>query len=237
MGRFSGAGGATFRVEGIAPLELRQYPESVQRMYWKWVVELTITAKDRELAAGLDRFGAPMVPISLKTRLHRKSVKGPADPYAPPLQPAHGLSRTRSLFSGRAFPDHAEFFWLFDEFTGASWGKILKLHARGAGHLPVRDVIGISPESLGWVRAHALSRWMGWMQEHPPRPIVPPTPKPVKIPPTAVRAAKPPKIAVEPGAITDLLDFTFGIGAIRKEVERMLGAGYFTGFRQLHENQ
>ena len=90
---------------------------------------------------------------------------GPADPDAPPLTPAYGLSRTRSLFTGRAMPGHAEFFWRFDPVTGKPWGRILRYHADGAGRLPVRDVIGLSPASLAWVRDQ-VGVWWTARQRH-----------------------------------------------------------------------
>src|SRR5262245_49370990 len=93
--------------------------------FGRLVVKLVLQAKDRELAAGLDRHGRPMVPISEYTYNHRKSAMGQADPDAPPLTPAYGLSRTRSLLDGRAHSNYALFFWRYDEHTKGPWGKIL----------------------------------------------------------------------------------------------------------------
>ena len=236
MGRYGTSGGATFRVEGIEPADLHLHPEPVRRMYWRWIVELVLTAKDRELAAGLDRFGLMMVPLGLATRRHRRSEMGPADSNAPPLQPAHGASRTRSLFDGRAFPDRAEFFWRFDEFTGANWGRVLKFHARGAGGLPVRDVIGLSPQSLQWVRLQAMARWMTWLRQ-PVEPKRIAAMKPTTKTPKGwqiglTRQKEVPKL--DATGRTDLENFTFGIGATKEEVRRMIESGHFTGFRQLH---
>lgn len=137
-------------------------------MYWGWVVDLGIRAKDQDLALGLDAFGEPLRPISEKTRKNRKSEMmpgGKGDPNAPPLTPGREKSRTRSLLAGIAFPDRAEFYWRFDPWTGASWSEILTYQAEDQG----RDVFGLSPESTQWVRLQALARWRAWLRN----PVVP----------------------------------------------------------------
>src|SRR4051794_23775684 len=104
----------SFRLRGIEPAHdpaWKAAPEKLRRAFWAEVVKLGKEAKDRELAAGLDRFGSPLARIAASTRAHRRSAMGPADPDAPALTPAYGLSRTRSLFAGKAFADHALFYW------------------------------------------------------------------------------------------------------------------------------
>ena len=44
-----------YRIRGIEPPDLVKYPDSVKKMYWQWVVDLGLIAKDRELVRGLTR--------------------------------------------------------------------------------------------------------------------------------------------------------------------------------------
>lgn len=153
-----------FRIEGIEPSHdpaWRQASESTRRAFWRAVVAYGLEAKDRELAAGLDRRGAKMVPIAKSTRENRRSAMGKADPNAPPLTPAYGLSRTRSLLDGRAHDGRAEFFWRFDSVTEQAWGRILGYHRKGSKRLPKRDVIGISSAAVARIKAKA---WAWWRQ-------------------------------------------------------------------------
>ena len=203
-------------------------PEGVRRDYWREAVRLVKVAKDKDLAAGIDAKGKPLAPIKPYTRAHRKSAMGPPDPNAPPLTPAHGLSRTRAWFDGRAYIDHAEFFWR------NAWGVILEYHRVGAGRLPVRDVIGLAPKSLAWVERN-LAAWWAARKAQLAAPeqgqrftFTPPSFAAVKKPEKIV---PPPKIPVV-GSL-DFSQSTFGIGAGRETVERAAKAGYFTGFRAL----
>src|SRR3954467_10100153 len=149
----------SFRIHGIAPVNdpaWKAAPEKLRRAFWAEVVKLGREAKDKELAVGMDRFGNPLAPLAPSTVAPRKSAMGPADPGAPPLIPAHGLSRSRALLAGKAFKDHALFYWRYDQVTRKHWGRILGYHRAGKGHLPARDVIGLSPGLLAWVTAEAL---------------------------------------------------------------------------------
>lgn len=148
-----------FTIEGIAPLDIDLYGEHARREFWKAVVAFGLVAKDRELAQGRDRFGARLTPITPWTRRHRRSWTGKASPSAQPLTPAYAGSRTRVLLDGRATRTRAEFFWRADPVTGRPWGRILGYHRDGAGHLPERDVIGLSTQSEQWVKTQALTAW------------------------------------------------------------------------------
>lgn len=191
----------------------------VRRAFWRAVVAYGIKAHDRQQAAGLDRFGRTLVPIKASTRKHRDSAMGPADPNAPPLTPAYGVSRTRLNLTGRAFDDRAEFYWT------DGWGRILLIHARGSRRrgLPVRDVIGLSPDSMRLVRNWAL----GWWLVH----------KRTGAPPVAKVKATAPGALVQDGT-DDYRRFTFGIGTTAdqereaRRAERLFAAGRSTGFRQ-----
>ena len=154
---------AGYKIRGIAPHELRNYPDAVKLQFWGWVVEYGLRAKDRDLARGLDAAGEPLRPILPETRKHRRSEMTPSgkgDPSAPPLMPGRKLSRTRSLLAGRAFTTHAEFYWRYDAWTGDTWAVILTYHKRMG-----RDVFGLSDDSLDLVRRQANARWMKWKRE------------------------------------------------------------------------
>lgn len=217
-----------FRITGVEPrdAEWRRAGPELRREFWKAVVAIGLVVKDKELAQGLDRRGDPMVPISAYTRAHRRSAMGWPDPNAPPLIPAHGLSRTRSLLHGRAGKDYAEFYWRFDAVTGRHWGKILGYHRAGAGRLPKRDVIGISPRGLTEIRHQAMIWWdfrkRGIVLAQAVRDFQLPTQTPTM----------PAKIPVV--GRTDFENFTFGIGGDLRLAERASEAGFFTGFRQFH---
>jgi hypothetical protein len=153
--------GPTFVIRGIEPAAVRTAPAGQRRAYWLAVSQFVAQAKEAELRAGLDRFGNPMAALAKYTVEHRHSEMGPADPFAPPLQPAHGLSRTRSLF--RAMPtarlNGVTCWWAYDAVTGESWGKMLAIHRAGSKNLPRRDVIGLSPEYVADVKKKAAAWW------------------------------------------------------------------------------
>ena len=200
---------ARFEIRGIEPSDDPAWvvaSESLRRQYWRAVVLYAKDVKDDELAAGLDKRGRPLRPIAASTRKHRTSEMGPADPSAPPLMPAYAVSRTRLNFTGRAFADHAEFYWT------EGWGKILEIHAglrrrrrkaKAKRRLPIRDVIGISPRGLAKIKRLA----MAWWAKHRQAQGVVSLPQPV-----AASVARPaPRLVVN--GRTDYDRFTFGIGA------------------------
>jgi hypothetical protein len=151
--------GPRFSVVGIEPASVRAAAPEARTAYWGHVLKLVLAAKDRELAAGLDRYGKPMTPLAASTIRGRRSAMGPADPGAPPLTPAHELSRTRSLLTGRATANGVTCWWLLDRRTADSWGVILAHHRAGSARLPRRDVIGLSPASRASVAADAAKWW------------------------------------------------------------------------------
>jgi hypothetical protein len=144
-----------FKVDVAPPPELASQPASVRQEFWREVLRLALAEKDRELAAGLDRHGMPLHPIAASTRRHRRSAMGKADPNAPPLTPAYGKSRTRSLLTGSATADGCRLTWAADPLTRSSWGRILAMHQKGSGRLPVRDVIGLAPMRTEHVKRQA----------------------------------------------------------------------------------
>lgn len=161
-----------YTIRGIEPPGLRKQSDGVKRMFYGWVVEIGLRQKDRDLAQGLDKDGEPLRAISAATRKHRVSAMTPTgkgDPSAPPLEPGRQLSRTRSLLTGRAFVDHAEFWWKFDPFTGRSWADIL-YHQQEHG----RDVFGLSPDALKRTMAQSWDRYKRWLAGKPVEmPVVP----------------------------------------------------------------
>jgi hypothetical protein len=151
-----------YKFRGIEPPDLASYGPDVTKLYWSWVVELGLKRKDKELSQGLDKDGKPLKPISAYTRAHRRSAmtpNGKGDPGAPPLTPGLQKSRTRSLLAGRAFSTHAEFYWRYDGFTGASWAVVLSYQADDG-----RDVFGLSTEGTAWVKAQSWECWRQWKE-------------------------------------------------------------------------
>ena len=208
-----------YRIRGIEPPDLARYPNSVKLLFWGWVVEYGLVAKDRELAKGLDKDGVPMQALDPQTIKHRKSEVGPTFKNAPPFEPPSARSRVRSLLKGRAHVNSAEFWWGFDSVTGASFAKILIRQRDDYG----RDVFGLSPDGTAWVQANALKRWEEWKASaHVGRPATkapgPPVAKPVKVVPITGR------IDIEN------MDLMGGEAEIRAAIE----AGRFPGFRRLN---
>jgi hypothetical protein len=80
--------------------EYLRAPETVKREVRRWIVLYGLRAKDEDLAAGLDREGRALTPVTQATRENRVSAMGPADPNAPALMPAYAVSRTRLLLEG-----------------------------------------------------------------------------------------------------------------------------------------
>lgn len=186
-----------YSIRGGEPPDLRRQSESVRLMYWGWVMELALKAKDRDLARGLDKDGKPLRRISAATRRHRHSEMTPTgkgDPTAPPLEPGRRLSRVRSLLTGRAFADRAEFWWKFDPFTGESFAKILEYQKEEG-----RDVFGLSPRALKRVVSQAWEKYRRWEQG-----------KPVEMPQQIGVPMARPIVAAGP---TDLRLATLGINA------------------------
>lgn len=153
--------GPFFAIRGIEPQEVRGAAEDIRRDYWTAVAGFVVEVKDEELRRGLDKDGNPMAALAAYTIAHRKSAMGPADPHAPPLQPAHGLSRTRSLFTVEptSAADGVFCWWKYDAITGFSWGEMLAIHRAGGRRLPRRDVIGLAPASLEKVKRRADAWW------------------------------------------------------------------------------
>lgn len=205
--------------------------------YMRAVRELVLAEWDRQTAAGLDKHGVRLAPIAESTRRHRRSAMGPADPNAPPLQPAHELSRTRSLVDARIVGTKIQVFWKFDPVTNKRWGVILGYHARGAGRLPVRDVFGLSPEAHQRVTQAAFLWWHAFSRGMPV--VMPVRPRPSKAarPAAAIQPRYTPKRPPTRPTPHKTSDVTIGGDVFtlsKSSAAELLGAiksGQFTGFR------
>jgi hypothetical protein len=221
---------ATFFIlkAGIAPPDLKNYPDHVRVLFWQWVTELGLKRKDYELARGLNAYGEPLPGVLPATRKHRRSEMTPTgkgDPSAPYLMPGRRLSRTRSLLTGKAHADYAEFFWRYDAHTGDQWGKVLAVHAsRGRAY----NVVGLSPAGVAAVAREAQRRWRQWLLGSP-------------VPPGVVGGGRPaagvPRFPAAPHGQTDLTHATFGIGATREQAQRAIDEGRSSGGRTQAEWQ
>jgi hypothetical protein len=126
--------------------------------FWREVAELAIAAYAVEREKGRDAVGKRLKALSKFTVENRESAMGAADPTAPPLIPAHGLSRTVSLLRYSLRPDGVWFYWAVDAHTGSTWGSILVMHRQGL-FVPKRDVIGMAKRVRNTIRAQALRWW------------------------------------------------------------------------------
>src|SRR5438309_1240764 len=94
--------GPSFSIKGIEPPAVRSAPLVDRLAFWTAVSGFVAEAKADDLEAGLDKDGEEFALLKPRTTAYRGSALGPADPNGPALQPAHGLSRTRSLFRAQA---------------------------------------------------------------------------------------------------------------------------------------
>lgn len=159
-----------FTVKGLAPEHDPTWATATRRQkaaYLRVCRELVLTEWDKQTAAGLDKDGVPLAKLSPKTIKYRRSAMGAADPHAPPLQPAHELSRTRSLVDARIVGTTVQVFWKFDPISGKRWGTILGYHRDGKRHLPHRDVFGLSQEARQRVLQGAFHWWAAFSRGRP----------------------------------------------------------------------
>ena len=165
-------------------LEWELAPRTLKRAYWKVYGIAAAKAKDAELAAGLDKDGVPMRPITEATRVARThpyySPMGRADPNAPVLTPCYAASRTRSLLRWEAYDNGVVFWWDYDVHTEGSWGEILGYHKQTG-----RNVFGLSSNGRNRAKREALAWWEDYLKRTPfttrvPEvvPVKPYTPRP-----------------------------------------------------------
>jgi hypothetical protein len=99
------------------------------------------------------------------TRVKPKSR--PDGAKGPPLTPREQASRSRRLLAFSAGQDAATLYWR------GGWGAILGYHARGAGHLPIRNIVGLMASELAAAVRRAREWWKsgGWRFGPPPPPL------------------------------------------------------------------
>lgn len=155
-----------------------------RRLYFRMLAREVAQQKDAELAAGLDWRGEPLTRIRPRTWAERrkKFERGEyTDWTGPPLMPQYETSRTRRLLQVVATSDRVVGYW------SRRWGRILRYHCKGAGHLPKRDVCGLTVEGIEAAVARARADWLQTIRSRP----VPLKPVPViagaqpKLPPYA----------------------------------------------------
>jgi len=217
-----------FILKGLEPPVLKQQPDQIRLMFWRWVVDLGLKRKDWELARGLNAQGKPLPGVKPATAKHRVSLMTPSgkgDPRASYLMPGRGLSRTRSLLVGKAHADYAEFAWRYDPHTGDQWGKILAYHAaRGKAY----DVVGLSPAGRAWVAAEAARRWRQWLAGKQVDPITPRQSQPAA-------QVVPPSPTIPLVGRTNLGYAVGGIGGSLDDVKRAIEEGRSPGFMTADE--
>jgi len=190
---------------------------AAQQAFWNQVGIIGLRVKRLSLARGLDKNGNPLAPISNLTRIARRddinsvtakhpySPRGRARVTAPPLQATGTASRTYSLLRFDVRGESVWFSWGFDAASGMDWGIVLARHANGFtqrfaypqpgwGHVPSRDVIGLSAADITQV-THEVRLWWGanrrqWAPHGEGSYLIPPR-KPVRKPPPQAKRAKP----------------------------------------------
>lgn len=154
---------AAWKLDRIAPPDntYRDAGDAVHQAFWEYIAQKGVDRFHWRCNQGLDRNGKGLTPIKEATwkRGRKRSYTGLGNANAPPLSPALGLSRTESLLRGHGFSDHAEWHWDVDPVTGLDWGQVMLWHREGAGHLPVRDVIGWSREDILWLQSQGMAWW------------------------------------------------------------------------------
>lgn len=158
-----------FTVDGLAPLDPAWHAATVAQRaaYLRVCRVLVLNEWEAQTAAGIGANGKTLAPLKMATRLNRHSEMGPADPNAPPLIPAHRLSRTISLVDAKITGGVIRVFWKFDAISGMRWGTILNYHREGKGNLPKRDVFGLAPAAFERVKKQAHRWWSSYVRGLP----------------------------------------------------------------------
>lgn len=138
-----------------------------RKAFWEQAAELALSFYAKEREAGRDAVGRKLRRLSEVTIEKRESAMGTADKNAPPLIPAHGLSRTVSLLRYSIRKDGLWFYWGHDAHTGGTWGSILARHKAG-WDVPKRDVIGLAKRVRNSIRSRMLKWWLGKRKAYSP---------------------------------------------------------------------
>jgi hypothetical protein len=173
------------------------------------LVPLVQRAYHHQLEAGIGASGEGLTHLAASTILRRRSARARrADPTAPPLIPAHALSRTNSLLRGRVLDDLSgvEMYWLTDRTTGLNWGQVIQWHKDGSTRYPPRDVMGLAPQFHPEVQA-GIDHWWSLRRKEAGAPA---TPTPAYMPKFPERA-----VAKNPLAVTqfELRNELYTVGA------------------------
>ena len=106
------------------------------------VVEVIQRHNRADRLAGRDRDGQPLIPLAASTMKRRKGLPTPLDEHGEASRAIRNLVVVVEGGPGRV---SIRLNWPGAEF--------LAFQARGAGRLPIRDVLGLSPEAEAEVRA------------------------------------------------------------------------------------
>jgi hypothetical protein len=195
------------------------------------LVPLVQRAYHHQLEAGIGASGEGLTHLAASTILRRRSARARrADPTAPPLIPAHALSRTNSLLRGRVLDDLSgvEMYWSTDRTTGLNWGQVIQWHKDGSTRYPPRDVMGLAPQFHPEVQA-GIDHWWSLRRKEAGAPA---TPTPAYVPKFPERA-----VAKNPLAVTqfELRNELYTVGAASGPVSvaslnAAIRAGRLSGF-------
>lgn len=141
---------ARFTLSGadLAPPSVFAASDRDRAAFWTQVAVLARDRKYAELHRGVGVDGAKLKP---RERVRRDRANGPV------LVPHFSDSRFRTMLRWAGTRDGAVVFWK------APWAKIVRYHAEGVrypnGRVIVRNVVGLTRQSVEWVRRRAAAWW------------------------------------------------------------------------------
>lgn len=118
-----------------------------RRAYYLDLGRACYRRKILELAAGIGVDGRPLRPVKPSSRPDRAT--------GPPLSPHEAASRFQRYLVKQPFadPTRCTLYWT------QGWAKVVRGHMVGWGHLPVRDVVGLTKRHVREAVAEARAAW------------------------------------------------------------------------------
>lgn len=159
-----------------------------RRAYYLTLGRACIRRKLLELRAGIGVDGRPLKPVKPESR--------PDGARGQPLSPHDAASRFQRWLRMFAAVDRCTLYWT------NLWSRAVRGHMVGWGHLPVRNVVGLTRRHVreavtearaGWAKMHGLATPPPAKAPRPPRPVgsIPPKVQPPRVPPLPEPAVMP----------------------------------------------
>lgn len=113
--------------------------------YFQTLGQACYRRKIRELQAGVGVDGQKLKPVQPRSRPDRAT--------GPPLSPHEASSRFQRYLRVFAAADRCTLYW------AAGWSKVVRGHRVGWGHLPIRDVVGLTQRHYREAVFEAQATW------------------------------------------------------------------------------